>query len=399
MLTLAVANLGHHKVRTTLSVLAVAIAITLLLVLVGLSHGTLNDVSGRMKSVGADVLVSDRSFDVASFSGGKLWEKEIETLRRMTVDGREAVEGVIPVFMGRMKFAGQSQNVFGVRPGDFEYFAGGRKMVAGRVFEDVASPEEALGLAGAENGDGEEDETKAALRLPVVVDERLARAGGLKVGDQLQHGSIPVAVVGVVETGVAGRVFAPINMLRGANGVTALTAHLFFVRVADWVEADQMQELCERIGSEMRRSATPLSQYGDVLAENFRSLTLFVSLVSVISLVICFLFIVVTIYTSVLERAREIAILQSLGADRGLIMRQTVQESLLLCAAGTVLGVAAALAVRWGVERALPLMTIEMRASWVAGAAAVGIAGGILSAVYPAYVALRHDPVETLSFE
>jgi len=46
-----------------------------------------------------------------------------------------------------------------------------------------------------------------------------------------------------------------------------------------------------------------------------------------------------------------------------------------------------------------PLMTVEMRFSWLLIAAVIGLVGGLLSALYPGYLALRHDPVETLSFE
>ena len=94
MIVLAVSNLTHRKVRTCLSVLAVAIAITLLLVLVGLSHGTLNEVSGRMESVEAEIVVRDRHFDLGSMSGGKLWEKESTQPSFSQQEGRRMVLGM-----------------------------------------------------------------------------------------------------------------------------------------------------------------------------------------------------------------------------------------------------------------------------------------------------------------
>jgi len=394
MLTLALANLMHHKVRTSLSVLAVAIAITLLLVLVGLSNGTLHEVSRRMQSVQAQVLVSDKYFDVASFSGGKLWEKEIAGLLALRVEGGPAVARVLPVFLGRMKFADQSQNVFGVHPGDFAAFAGARRLISGELFADAADPAQALSA-------GEADDAGGAPQgdLPVIIDQRLARAAGLGVGDTVHPGALPVRVVGVVETGVAGRVFAPINLLRAANGVAAPTAHLFFVQTPAGFDADRIQQVCDLIQQTTHRSATPVAAYDRILAGNFRTLTTFIGLVSAIALVICFLFICVTIYTSVLERAKEIAILQSLGAGRRLILRQTVQEALLLCAAGTLVGILASYAARGAIEAAYPLMNIEINPPWLVVAGGIGLGGGVLAALYPAYVALRHDPAEALSFE
>jgi putative ABC transport system permease protein len=395
MLRLAWANLIHRKVRTALSVLAVAIAITLLLILVGLSHGTLNDVSNRMQSVEAEIIVRDKNFDLGSLSGGKLWEKEISKFQDLKIDDKNAIQRIIPVFLGRMKLAGQSQNVFGVRPDDFKFFAGSRKIVEGDIFQDVDSPDVILELQGKQS-DADE------ISLPVmslIIDKKLAAAADMKVGDTTHYGDLTARIAGIVETGVAGRVFAPINMLRAANGIAAPTAHMFFVKANPDFNTDQLQTLCEKIEQRTQRGATLVANYGQIIKANFKTLIIFVNLVSVIALVICFLFILVTVYTSVLERSKEMAILQSLGAGRKLILSQTLHESLLICSAGTLLGIAFTFGARYLIETTRPLMTVEIRLSWLLGAVAVGIVGGILSALYPAYVAWKHDPVEALSFD
>jgi len=402
MLRLAWANLIHRKVRTALSVLAVAIAITLLLVLVGLSHGTLNDVSNRMQSVEAEIIVRDKNFDLGTLSGGKLWEKEITRFQDIKIDDQPAVQRVMPVFLGRMKLAGQSQNVFGVRPDDFPFFAGARRILDGRVFEDVDSPSVILEQNVAPPPSAKKKNNNDEYALPVmsiIIDKKLAAAADMKVGDTTHYGDLPAQVVGIVETGVAGRVFAPINMLRAANGIAAATCHMFFVKANTEFNTDQLQTLCEKIEQATKRDATLVANYGQIIKANFKTLIIFVNLVSVIALVICFLFILVTVYTSVLERSKEMAILQSLGAGRKLILSQTIHESLLICSTGTLLGIACTFAARYLIETARPLMTVEIRLSWLLGAGAVGIVGGILSALYPAYVAWNHDPVEALSFE
>ena len=398
MLLLSVANLTHRKVRSVLSVLAVAIAITLLLILVGLSNGTLNEVARRIESVDAEIVVRDQHFDLGSMSGGKLWEKEAARIESLLIDSNPAVRRVIPVFLGRMKLAGLTQNVFGVCPDDFAYFAGSRRMRAGTLFTDLPSPQQAVQRFGDQTP-GPEPSPQEFLYLPLLIDERLARAGHLHVGDLTNYGDTPARIVGIIQAGVAGRVFAPINMLRGANGIAAPTAHMFFVKAQPNLSTDQLQLLSEKIETTTRRSASLVANYGQILSANYRNLTIFVSLVSVIALVICFLFILVTMYTMVLERGREIAVLQSLGAGRWTVLRQTIQEASLLCAFGTLGGVALTYATRWLIQTLQPLMTIEVRPFWIAVAVVVGMGGGVLSAIYPGYLALRHDPVETLSFE
>src|ERR1022692_5080969 len=60
------ANLTHRPVRTLLSVLAIAVEVTMILTLVGVSHGTLDSTKDRAKAVGADIMVRPRGTSVMS---------------------------------------------------------------------------------------------------------------------------------------------------------------------------------------------------------------------------------------------------------------------------------------------------------------------------------------------
>ena len=52
-----VGNLAHRPVRSLISIVAVALEVTLILLIVGLSLGMVNDSKGRQAGIGADVLV------------------------------------------------------------------------------------------------------------------------------------------------------------------------------------------------------------------------------------------------------------------------------------------------------------------------------------------------------
>src|SRR5512141_602567 len=51
------ANLVHRPIRSLISVVAVAVEVTLILVIVGFSLGMLNDSKQRQAGIGADVMV------------------------------------------------------------------------------------------------------------------------------------------------------------------------------------------------------------------------------------------------------------------------------------------------------------------------------------------------------
>ena len=50
-------NLGQRPVRTCLSVLAIGVEVTMILTLVGISYGTLDETARRARGVGADIVV------------------------------------------------------------------------------------------------------------------------------------------------------------------------------------------------------------------------------------------------------------------------------------------------------------------------------------------------------
>src|SRR6202044_3337774 len=60
------ANLAHRPVRTILSVLAIAVEVTMILTLVGVSNGTLHESARRAKGTGADILVRPPGSSVMS---------------------------------------------------------------------------------------------------------------------------------------------------------------------------------------------------------------------------------------------------------------------------------------------------------------------------------------------
>ncbi len=80
---LILANLTHRPVRTLLSVLAIAVEVTMILTLVGVSHGTLDAPKERARGVGADILVRPPGSSViSSLSSAPLSEKYIPLLMK-----------------------------------------------------------------------------------------------------------------------------------------------------------------------------------------------------------------------------------------------------------------------------------------------------------------------------
>ena len=52
-----ISNILHRPVRTLVSILAVAIEVSMVMLVVGLTHGLVQDAARRTKGIGADIMV------------------------------------------------------------------------------------------------------------------------------------------------------------------------------------------------------------------------------------------------------------------------------------------------------------------------------------------------------
>ena len=364
MPSLAVANVLHRKGRTAISVVAVAVGVMAALVLTGLTQGSLREVVERMQNVDADLAVHLRGWSLVLDSGGPLPMSARQKLLAI-----EGVERASPVAATRFVILGQGHTAYGIDPTDFSEVGGYRKILQGRELRSG---------------------------LEVVIDQRLAQAGNFQVGDRIEAQGLSLPVVGICETGIPVRIFLPIDAVQEhiahSDRVT-----FFFVKCTSPDAIDATAGRIEETLPSLKAQA--LSNYYRILTTTFRGLHQFMLAVISVALAITFLSILLTMYTAVVERTREIGILKAMGATRWYITKEVLTESVAICSAGVVVGMLLSVAVRAVIEWRFPLLTVELRPRWFLMAAALGIVGGVLGALYPASLAARGDAVEALSYE
>jgi len=57
------------------------------------------------------------------------------------------------------------------------------------------------------------------------------------------------------------------------------------------------------------------------------------------------------------------------------------------------------IAAKWAIEYFRPLLTVDLQPRWLILGVVVGITGGLFSALYPGYCALKQDPLAALGYE
>jgi putative ABC transport system permease protein len=104
-------------------------------------------------------------------------------------------------------------------------------------------------------------------------------------------------------------------------------------------------------------------------------------------------------YTTIIERTREIGILRAIGASQAKVVQLVINESTLICLAGVAMGILFAVIGRWLLPHVFPTLTVQLTREWALIASALGLGGGLLGSFYPAIKAARMDPIQALNFE
>ena len=362
MFKLILSNLKQRPTRTLISVLAVALGVALILVSVGLSYGQLNDLSARMRLLG-DVMVqpSDGSLFFAINSGTisvRIGEKIAE------VEGVAAVTPILTKF-----FAEQFHLVFGIEKATFQDVSRSFRIVRGQLF---GGPDE------------------------IVIDTVYSDSEKLDLGDRLELLGTSFRVIGIFEEGVGARVLMPLQTLQNMNG-TPGKATMFFVRASDETTdlevADRLQERLK--GYKITRT----SEIQMLMTSNTPVLKPFITAMVSLSALISFMMILLAMYSTIMERTREIGILKSLGASKSFILSLILKESLVICG----IGVGAGFLLTWLAIHVIlsvnPNLPVDISGSWKLGAALMAFLGGTLGALYPALKAAHLDPIKALGYE
>ena len=360
---LVFSNLIQRPARTVISVIAVALGVALLLVSLGLSYGQLADTAERTKGMGGDFILqpSDASLLFALNSGS------LPVRLRGVIEKVEGIRSATPVLA---KFLGDKFHlVFGIDKESFLRVNTNLRFTDGEIFQ---VPEQA------------------------IIDTVYARQWRLSVGDPLELLGHEFVVSGIFRAGTGARVLLPLATLQELNG-TPGKATMFFVRAKDKLSSgDALASLKAKFKNYKITESAALQE---LMMDNTPVFKQFITTMVVISVVISFLIILLAMYSSIIERTRDIGILKSLGASKAYIVQLILRESLLICAAGVVLGFILTYIAIQLVSAAFPNLPVIITGFWRITAALMALLGGSFGALYPAIKASQMDPVKALGYE
>jgi putative ABC transport system permease protein len=358
-------NLLHRPLRTIIGIMAVAVEVALVVLIVGLTSGLLAESAKRIQGIGADIVLQPPAASIfLGFSGSpmpiKIGEK-LETLKY--------VQAVAPALL-QFNSSGGIETVYGIDRDSFRAVSGGFVFLQGH---DMEEPDDML------------------------VDDWEARAKKLKVGDTYNLLNHDWKIAAIVEHGKGSRIFVPILTLQELVGARE-KASIFLLKCTRSEHTDDVMDEIRAIfpGYTIR----PLKEFLSLLTStNVPGLEPFIHSMIALAVSIGLLVIFLTMYTTVIERTRDIGVLKSIGANRAFIIRSLLTESAVLCLLGIGACVVLSYIVRAAFLAGFPTLSILITVPWILRAGAIALAGAVIGASYPAWVASRKDAVEALSYD
>ncbi|TAN20868.1 MAG: ABC transporter permease [Acidobacteria bacterium] len=360
-----VSNLRRRPMRSLVSVLAVAIEVILILMVVGLVNGMINDQRARVHGIGADIIVYSGSGSIITqLTGNTLPLKMGEVFARVP-----GVEAVAPV---AYMLNQATQTIGGVNLEQFRAVSGGFRFLHGHAFQP----------------DSHE----------MIVDDLEAASRHYHIGEQVELLGQTFTLTGIFEHGMGSRTFVPLQTLDKLAG-SPNRAATFYIKVTPGVPVATVVERLRKLAPAVKVDS--LQQYLSLFTANTISpvIDVFQRVIVGIAMAIGFLVIFLSLYTTVLERTREIGILKALGASRSYIVKVILRESELLAIVGIVAGVILAYGLWRFLEYAYPTLSMQMSWPWVIYAAAVSLVSSALGALYPAVKAAGQDAIAALAYE
>jgi putative ABC transport system permease protein len=361
------ANLVHRPFRTIISIVAVAVEVTLILLIVGIMLGMLEDGKGRQVGLGADIMVQPPGSSLLmGVSGAPVSVKIADKIRKLS-----HVVAVTPVIT-QLTTAGAVKVIYGIDMPSFNAVSGGLRYLSGVPFQQ---PDD------------------------VIVDDLEAASRHLKVGSTVEMLNHQFRVSGVVEHGKGARDFIPMATLQDLIGATG-KATIFYVKLDDPNNADTVVKEIKDIPGMQQYGVHSLKEYLSLMTPaSLPGLSTVINVVIGISMIIGFIVIFQAMYAAVMERTREIGILKSLGAGKFYIVNVVLRETLVIAIGGVILGILISYAARAGLKTKFQTLPVLITYSWLGRAAVIALIGSLLGALYPAVKAARKDPIDALAYE
>jgi putative ABC transport system permease protein len=362
MLELVLANLRVRPFRTLISVIGVALGVVLVILFTGLARGMTNDLAKRAANWKAEIVFT-RPGGMDTMSSNTAVNLAYAK-KLLEIDGVKATVPVIRYVSPDSRSKWGIKQVDGV---DWQPFAdmNGMQLVEGRA---------------------------ATANDEIIMDQRELENDGLKVGDTYElFGGKQYKITGVFSPPSGARTKMSLAAMQEALQTDKCTYIL--VKVQDGADPSAVAAKINEVLPGNKISLT--SDLVIDAQERIPGLNTFLRVLVLLGAFVSMIFVLLSMYTTITERRKEIGILKSLGASKSFIIGSIEGEAFFIGVLGVIFGFIVAFLASYFIGREFAL-AFEFSTNWILTAVAIAVGGSLFGALYPAWRASAIDPVEVM---
>jgi putative ABC transport system permease protein len=360
MLELVLANLRVRPFRTLISVIGVALGVVLVVLFTSLAQGMTNDMAKRAANWKAEIVFTRPGGMDATSANTAVNMGYVARLLEV-----EGVAATVPVIRN---MSPDSKSRWGLRQIDGVDWA---------PFAEMNEMKLVAGRAASANDE-------------IIIDEREAEQNNLKVGDKFDIFG-EKKIVGIFSPPSGARIKLSLAGMQDALQTDKVTYIL--VKIKSGYDAPAVAAKINEVlpGNKINLTSDLVTDAQDRIPGLNTFLRVLVGLGAFVSTI----FVLLSMYTTITERRKEIGILKSLGASKAFIVQTIEGEAFMIGILGVVLGGVASVIAAFTIGRQFGL-AFEFSSGWIATAVGIAILGSLAGALYPAMQAAALDPVEVM---
>jgi putative ABC transport system permease protein len=394
LLRLATGALRAHRLRSSLSMLGIAIGVAAVILLTSIGEGTRVYVLSQFTQFGTNIMAvnpgKSRTLGIPGVLGG--------AQRKLTIDDAEAlarvpgIETMVPVTMGLARVEagerGRSVTVLGATPDLPALWKFGARQGS---FWPRGDPRRgsALAVLGPKLARELFGETSPLGEVVRISGRRFRVSGVMQPKGQMM--GFDVDDIAIVPVASALALF---------NQDELFEIDLIYSNMGETerVAAEVRRVLAVRHGEEDFTVTTQKAML-DVFGKVMDVITMAVGAIASISLLVGATGILTMMWIAVGERVGEIGLLRALGATAAQVQTVFLAEAVALASLGGLAGIVIGLGGGALIRLAVPGLPIETPMRFVLAGLATSFLTGIVAGVAPARRAASLDPIEALRAE
>jgi putative ABC transport system permease protein len=367
MNSLVFSNMLHRPARTVVSIVGIGIGILLILFTIGLANGTMRERADRESKVGAEIMF--RASGSVGLTGSDALRLPMAMVGEISrIDG---VAMVVPIAQNSV--AGNDAIT-------------GSRLVDGVPFDEYAAMSGIQIVEGRKFVDGADE---------IMADTAWVGRRKAKIGDKFKLYERDFTIVGSYEPSAGARIKIPLSTMQSQLGSEGM-ASAFLIKVKDGYTPEGVGDALHTRYPDNQIILT--SELEELYMQGIPALNVFLDVVVGVAGIISGMIILLTMYTTVTERTRQIGVLKSLGMSNPRIAWTIVQEALLISIGGIIFGIVGTILLKFALAKWTTL-AVSIQAQTVMTIIVVGLLSGIVGALYPGLRAARLDAVDALNYE